>query len=40
MRVWLGNLTLDKKFVSLSFPIKDYVRVILIIYKHYVQING
>ena len=39
MRVWLETLTY-KNYTFFSLPIKDYIRVILIIYIHYVQING
>ena len=33
------DLTLYKRLIYLNFSIKDYMKVILIIYKHYVQIN-
>ena len=33
------DLTLYKRLIYLNFSIKDYMEVVLIIYKHYVQIN-
>ena len=39
MRVWFGT-SIYNKLSSFSLPIKDYMGVILIIYAHYVQING
>ena len=40
MRMWLETSTYKKNCTSLSLPIKDCMGVILIIYTHYVQING
>ena len=39
-KVWFGILTLYKRFISFSLPIKYYMGVMLINYNHYVQING
>ena len=40
MEVWLGTSTYIKKNTSLSLPIKDYMRVILIIYTHMYKLMG